>query len=293
MSLIRAVFALSLAFAVVGCDSPTSSIVESEQSQPDSDQQANNAFEVRLQFQVGGSPTGDKSSSLSTVEAQTQYTLDGNYFTSGSGYMAVTPPSTSSPGATEWNTGTEAPESIVSSSVDYTSSDVEYFASGSSFNESMHPDFQTAMGDATLDLQTADQEASDENLSGPGDQELEPVAKSTGSQEKAAVKNNSPAPGKAFQYFKDQGYEVESLGQGKFELRRELSPNSGLSVVIEHVYDVRTKQIMRTRQIRNGQVISERTLDARKNGRSSFETTHYGADGQPAGRSSMKINPSN
>lgn len=292
MILIRAAFVIGLAFAIIGCDSPTS-VADRETSTSTPDQQPQTSSEVRLQFQVGGTSNTDKSSSLSTVEAQTQYTLDGNYATSGAGYMSVTPPNTASPGATKWNTGTEAPESIVSSSVDYSDTNVEYYASGSNASESLHPDFQTAMDDATLDLQTADQDASNENLSGPGDQQLEPVAKSTGSREKNAVKKNAPAPGKAFQYFKEQGYDVEPLGKGKFQLRRELSPNSGLSVVIEHVYDVRTKEIIRTRQIRDGQVISERTLDARKNGRSSFETTHYGPNGKPAGTSSMQINPSN
>ena len=74
---------------------------------------------------------------------------------------------------------------------------------------------------------------------------------------------------------------MEPLGQGKFELRRSLSSHAIQPVEIIHVYDVSRRQIERTRQVRDGRIVSERILESKKNGGAVMRMTHYGIDGKP------------
>lgn len=278
-----------LGFGVLaGCDSPMATQDETPGSKAVAEMP-----ELSLQFSVSAVGTRGaeaKSSSINTVDSPSQYTLDGSFQTAGLGYFDVTPPSVTQPGDAQWGSGTDAPNVNLTPSLDYTQTDVMYTSSGLNKTENLHPDFQTAISGATLDLQVATDEANDSGVSDPGDQLLQPVAKSgAGAQEMAAVQKNAPAPGQTFNYFKEQGYEVNPLGNGRFELRRTLSVHSGLPIEIEHIYNVREKRIERTRQLRDGQIVSERSMDQRKDGTSVMTTTHYGPDGTPASSSTMRL----
>jgi hypothetical protein len=242
-------------------------------------------MKVSMQLSSGGLAQIDtasrKSTSITTLDTPTNYTLDGSYSTSGVGDFTVIPPSTGNPGDMEWNAGTEAPQSAVSPSLYYNSSTVTYQSDGSSQSSDVIDQLQNVLADAQNDMQDAVAEGNADGLDGPGQIRLQPSSKSGQSAEREAVSRHAPAPGKALNYFKSQGYDVEPLGQGKFELRRRLSSNAIQPVEIIHVYSVKQRRIERTRQVRNGRIVSERVLDSKKNGGTVMRMTHYDMDGKP------------
>ena len=263
---------------LVGCDASVSS---SDESAP----RVETEMKVSMELSSGGLVRVDtasgKSTSITTVEAPTSYSLNGIYSTSGVGDFTVTPPSTDNPGDLEWNSGTEAPQSVVSPSLYYNSNTVTYQSDGSSKSSDVIDELQSVLADARSDMQDAVAEGNADGLDGPGQIRVQPSSKSGQSAERQAVSRHAPAPGETLKYFKAQGYNVEPLGQGKFELRRSLSSHAIQPVEIIHVYDVSRRQIERTRQVRDGRIVSERILESKENGGAVMRMTHYGIDGKP------------
>jgi hypothetical protein len=230
------------------------------------------------------------NSSVDTLTVGTQYGLSGNFYTTGSGSFSVSPPSTSDPDETTWNTAPEAPEEVVSPDVQFDPYSVTFEQSGTSLQEELSKEFESAVNDASAELESVQQSYDDENVSEPtGSEQLEPVAKSAGNPsqapEEAAVEEHAPPPGQAIKSFREQGYDVKGLGRGRLQLTRDLTTHSGQSKIV-HVYDVRDRQIVRTRQYRNGQVVAEHRFET-QNGQRQMVTTHFDENGNPSERSAM------
>jgi len=291
---------LAIVILLAGCDAPTSSETTPNPSFSETQSQTP---EFQFQYAVTGPQSAGQlngtsksqtksSSTLDTLDVETQYDLAGTFFTSGSGNFSVSPPTTSDPGDVSWNTAPQTPEKVVSPEVEFSPSSVTFDQSGTSVQETLSQEFESALNDAANDLQSANDAIEEENVSSPdgdGPERLEPTTNSmrgrTQSAEEAATQKHAPPPGQTIKFFKKQGYDVKGLGQGRLQLTREMSFHSGQTKV-EHVYDVRQRQILRTRQYRNGQIVAKHRVKT-QNGERRMVTTHFDKNGKPHERSSM------